>query len=91
MTSALLDAAFGRTSTKPGIGNEERTSRECTVCGTTFDTERTTCPQCGSQISRTRETTPNARVTLLVAVVLAGVEMAYNLATGRYPREGRGA
>ncbi|WP_135305941.1 hypothetical protein [Haloarcula amylovorans] len=89
MILTLLDKLFGQNDT--GIGHDERTDHECSVCGTAFDTTHTTCPACDSQIYRTKTTTPNARLNLLVMMTLAGLEAAYNVVTGEYPKEGPGA
>lgn len=85
MTRALLDAARERIGHRPGTGLAQRTDRECTVCGTTFGTDRSICPHCGSQLFRTRETTPGAKYDLLVVMVLAGFEVAANVLTGSSP------
>ncbi|WP_328766190.1 hypothetical protein [Haloarcula nitratireducens] len=90
MILTILDTLFGRDD-DTGIGHDERTDRECSVCGTTFDTARTTCPACDSQIYRTRTRTPNARFNLLFVMALAGLEATYNVVTGQYPKEGPGA
>lgn len=70
-----------------GIGSHHRTTHECTVCGTAFDTSRSLCPQCDSQLFREKTTTPNATFNLLFVVVVAGFAIAYNVLTGQYPKE----
>jgi uncharacterized paraquat-inducible protein A len=74
-----------------GIGSRQRIAHECTVCRTEFDTEETTCPQCGSHMFRTKETTPNATFNLLFVLVVTGFAIGYNIATGNYPKRGPGA
>ena len=69
-----------------GAGSHQRTDNECTVCGTTFETGDTTCPECGSEVFRTKTTTPNATFTLLFVVTMAGFGIAYNILTGQYPK-----
>ena len=81
----------GLDPTPTGIGSHQRTVNECTVCGTEFDVERSTCPNCESQLLRRKTTTPRARFNLAFAVVTAGLATAYNLVTGKYPKEGPGA
>lgn len=90
MNTGVLELVFGGTDTR-GSGPDPRVDRECTNCGATFDVDRTRCPECGSGTTRTRERTPSAELYLVLAVLLAGVEIAYNLATGQYPKEGAGA
>lgn len=90
MNTGVLELVFGGTDTR-GSGPDPRVDRECTNCRAEFDVDRTTCPACGSGTTRTRERTPSAELYLVLAVALAGVEVAYNIATGQYPKEGRGA
>ncbi|RJT03317.1 hypothetical protein [Halococcus sp. IIIV-5B] len=81
----------GLDPTPTGIGSHQRTVHECTVCGTEFDVEGSTCPNCGSHLLREKTTTPRAGFNLAFAVVTAGLAVAYNVLTGNYPKEGPGA
>ncbi|PSP88312.1 hypothetical protein BRC90_07830 [Halobacteriales archaeon QS_4_69_34] len=86
-----LKRLVGLDPTTTGSGSHQRTSHECTVCRTEFDTAATTCPQCGSHLARERTITPHARFNLLFMVVVAGFAVAYNVLTGQYPKEGPAA
>lgn len=89
--TVTLKKLVGLDPTTTGIGSHQRTAHECTVCGTTFDTADTTCPQCGSGTFRNKETTPRATFNLLFVVVVTGFAIAYNVLTGNFPREGPAA
>ena len=82
-----LKRLVGLDPTPTGVGSHQRTDHECTVCGTTFDTARTSCPDCGSDLFRTKTTTLNALFNLLFAVTMAGLGIVYNVLTGEYPKE----
>ncbi|EFW90422.1 hypothetical protein ZOD2009_20233 [Haladaptatus paucihalophilus DX253] len=70
-----------------GVENDrERDVHECTVCGARFETTALRCPECGSHLFRTKTVVPNALVTLLVIVALAGVGAAYNVLEGDVPK-----
>lgn len=86
-----LKKLVGLTPTPTGIGSRQRTVHECTVCRTEFDTEETTCPQCGSHTFRNKEMTPNATFNLLFVLTVTGFAIVYNILTGRYPKGGPGA
>lgn len=83
-----LKRLLGAGDTPTGVETFERNDRQCTVCGTVFDPGRATCPDCGSQLFRTTTRVPHPTYTLLVAMGLAGVEIVYNVLSGRYPKEG---
>ncbi|HET7323497.1 MAG TPA: hypothetical protein VFJ06_04125 [Halococcus sp.] len=86
-----LKQLVGLDPTPTGIGSTQRTTHECTVCGTEFHTSRRICPQCNSQLFRDKTTTQNAKFNLLFVIVLTGFAMAYNILTGNYPRRGPAA
>ncbi|GAA0452303.1 hypothetical protein GCM10008985_04970 [Halococcus dombrowskii] len=67
--------------------NREYTVHECTVCGERFDVERTICPNCESQISRTKTVVPYTLVNLFVVLVATGIHAIRNILTGNVPPE----
>lgn len=88
MLSTLLEFVFGLKASDWDVGRREQVSHQCTNCGTKFDTGSSTCPQCGSQIYRTKTDYPYARLTFVVVMGLAGLQMVRNVLTGNYPKEG---
>jgi DNA-directed RNA polymerase subunit RPC12/RpoP len=66
--------------------NREHDVHECTVCGARFETMSITCPECESNLFRTKTVVPNALFTLLVIMTLAGLGVAYNVLTGDVPK-----
>lgn len=89
--SASLRGLFDRIVRTPSVEREMVVERECTVCESRFDTDRSTCPACGSELYRQTETAPNALVVMLFVMGIAGLESVYNVLTGQYPKEGPGA
>lgn len=67
--------------------DRECTVRECTVCGTRFDREMTMCPNCKSQISRTKTVVPHPLANLFVVLVATGIHALRNVLTGNVPPE----
>ncbi len=45
-----------------------------------------TCPECGSNLFRTKTVVPNALFTLLVIMALAGLGVTYNVLKGDVPK-----
>jgi uncharacterized paraquat-inducible protein A len=89
--TVLVKRLFGISAGPTGIDSEKRTVHECRVCNTEFDTSASTCPECDSQLFRTKTTTPNAEFNLLLVFVITGFAIAYNILTGQYPKEGPAA
>ncbi|GAA0473153.1 hypothetical protein MUK72_02115 [Halococcus dombrowskii] len=67
--------------------DREHDVRECTVCGERFDTGKTTCPACGSQLSRTKTVVPHALFNLFVVLAATGLHAIRNVLTGNIPPE----
>ena len=80
----LAGIATGETGVE---SSRERTLRECTVCGERFDSEATTCPDCGSRISRTKTVVPHALFNLVVVLAATGLHVVRNVLAGDIPKE----
>jgi DNA-directed RNA polymerase subunit RPC12/RpoP len=89
--TVMVKRLFGINAGPTGIASNKRTVHECTVCGTEFDTSDAICPQCSSEIFRSKTTTPNALFNLLIVFGITGFAIAYNILTGQYPKEGPAA
>ncbi|WP_435077597.1 hypothetical protein [Halococcus sp. AFM35] len=83
-----IKRAAGLADGEVGIESDrERLVRECTVCGERFDPDRTTCPACGSRLSRTKTVVPHAFLNLLVVLAATGLHAMKNVLTGNVPPE----
>jgi uncharacterized paraquat-inducible protein A len=83
-----IKRAAGLADGEVGVESDrERTVRECTVCEERFDPERTTCPVCGSQLSRTETVVPHALADLFVVLAATGLHAMRNVLTGNVPPE----
>lgn len=68
--------------------NRDRSAdiRECTSCGTRFEGE-TTCPNCTSEIWRTKTIIPHVGFNLIVVLIGTGFGVLRRLASGEIEAE----
>jgi DNA-directed RNA polymerase subunit RPC12/RpoP len=60
---------------------------ECTSCGTRLESSETDCPNCTSEIRRTKTVVPHVFFNLVVVLIRTGLGVLRRVATGKIETE----